>query len=596
MLRSDERPTRGMKPSALRQVANGLGIVRAMPTARYSALRVEQTESSTPLIFFAAPATEIEAWSGIVQRQRVGRDETIGFQREESPKRVAELIDFYGHDRNVIQNPLLCAARDLSRCVFEPSVDDPQTGTIAIEWESLAERPLLDLLRDLQTMLEARLPDAAGREPSEEVVGRLKQGASDVHGLVDDEEDELTDEEELDADPGEDGEGAADEVLFTEETHLYDFWEEVAGRVRVLEQIGASFAGDAFLGFTREAVEAYIRPVVVVDGQHRLLGAIETAVQRLNGPEGQEESEKRILAGENPASVEAALLAKYARRLPVSLLLNDSPEEHVFQFVVVNQKATPIGRALLGTIVSTSLTNQELSEVSNRLTQAGIPLESARAIAYLTRKPDSPFYNLVQRGLTDDEKDLLPWSVLGSLVAIFQHLKGGQLFGQKVDYADLWRRRSLLASGLVGGATNLDDAFAEWSKTDGPWRDVFLRFWSEVRNSLAVTDDDEAGNYWGRPRVSNLFNKISLTILAADFFQFLTDRGYTLQSVDDVAVYVVEWLDGVKLTYFARDWKLDGVKKDSVGTRNQWADLWVDYRKDPKSVPPVKSFRVLGGA
>jgi hypothetical protein len=64
-----------------------------MPTARYSALRVEQTESSTPLIFFAAPATEIEAWSGIVQRQRVGRDETIGFQREENPKRVAELID-----------------------------------------------------------------------------------------------------------------------------------------------------------------------------------------------------------------------------------------------------------------------------------------------------------------------------------------------------------------------------------------------------------------------------------------------------------------------------------------------------------------------
>jgi hypothetical protein len=566
-----------------------------MPTARYSALRVEQTESSTPLIFFAAPATEIEAWSGIVQRQKVGGDETIGFQREESPKRVSELIDFYGHDRNVIQNPLLCAARDLERCVFEPSANDPQTGTIAIEWESLAERPLLDLLRDLQSILEARLPEAAGREPSEDVIARLKQQASDVHGLVDDEPDELEDDEELEVDSGDDSEGSADEVLFTEETHLYDFWEEVAGRVRVLEQIGSGFSGDAFLGFTRQAVEAYIRPVVVVDGQHRLLGAIETATRRLNGPEGQEQSEKRILGGEDASAVEASLLAQYARRLPVSLLLNDSPEEHVFQFVVVNQKATPIGKALLGTIVSTSLTNQELAEVSHRLTQAGIPLESARAIAYLTRKPDSPFYNLVQRGLTDDEKDLLPWSVLGSLVAIFQHLKGGQLFGQKVDYADLWRRRSLLASGFVGGATNLDDAVAEWSKTDGPWREVFLRFWSEVHSVLAVTDDEEAGNYWGRPRVSNLFNKISLTILAADYFQFLTDRGYTLDSADDVAAYVAEWLDGVKVTYFARDWKLDGVKKDSVGTRNQWADLWVDYRKDPKSVPPVKSFRQLKG-
>ena len=67
------------------------------------------------------------------------------------------------------------------------------------------------------------------------------------------------------------------------------------------------------------------------------------------------------------------MLASCSRRLPISLLLDDSPEEHVFQFVVVNQKATPIGRALLGTIVSTSLTAEELDKVAQRLTQAGIP-------------------------------------------------------------------------------------------------------------------------------------------------------------------------------------------------------------------------------
>lgn len=565
-----------------------------MPTATYSALRLEQTEDSTPLLFFAAPATEIESWSGIVQRQRVGGDETIGFQREENRKRIGELTAFYREHRNVIQNPLLCASRDLGKCTFTPSGEDPAVGALTIEWEDLSAKPLIDLLRELKAMLEQRLPDVAGQEPNEDVISRLKQQASEVHGLVEPEDDEdAEDAEELGEDEASDG--SADEVLFTEETHLYDFWEEVAGRVRVLEQIGGGFSGDEFLGFTRSAVEAYVRPVVVVDGQHRLLGAIEAARQRLNGDEGQEEAEKRVLAGEDAEDVEKVLLAKYARRLPVSLLLSESPEEHVFQFVVVNQKATPIGRALLGTIVSTSLTNQELSEVSKRLTQAGIPLESARAIAYLTRNPDSPFYDLVQRGLTDDDKDLLPWSVLGSLVAILQRLKGGQLFGQKVDYADLWRRRSLLASGLVGGATNLDDAFAEWSKPDGAWRGVFLRFWSDVRDKLAVTDDDEAGNYWGRPRVSNLFNKISLTILAADFFQFLTDRGYTLDSEDDVGTYVEEWLTGVKPTYFARDWKLDGVKKDSVGTRNQWADLWVEYRKDPQAVPRASAFRQLKG-
>lgn len=74
------------------------------------------------------------------------------------------------------------------------------------------------------------------------------------------------------------------------------------------------------------------------------------------------------------------------------------PAEHVFQFVVVNQKATPIGRALLGTIVSTSLSAEELEGVSARLEAAGIPLEDPQAIAFLTRHPDSPFKDLVEKG------------------------------------------------------------------------------------------------------------------------------------------------------------------------------------------------------
>jgi hypothetical protein len=74
-----------------------------------------------------------------------------------------------------------------------------------------------------------------------------------------------------------------------------------------------------------------------------------------------------------PTSQRLAL--RYGRTLPVSLPLKPNAKDHVFRSVVVNQKAAPIGRALLGTIVSTGLRKEELERGSSRSTNAGIALE-----------------------------------------------------------------------------------------------------------------------------------------------------------------------------------------------------------------------------
>ncbi len=569
---------------------------------KYPAILIQQTEESNSLVLFAANTTEIDEWSGIPQRERLGGDETVGFQREEDPKRLKNLSEFYSNSSNVIQNPLLCASREGASVMFTSSGLDEHgshSGELEIEYEDLSPLPLLDILRRLKGSLEERLADLATQSPSDRILARLRERANEVHpDLI--AADEPDDEDELpEADENGDSEDAevdATSALFSDETHIADFWEEVAGRIQVLEELGVSFEGGDFLGFSKDAMIAYLQPVVIVDGQHRLRGALLAADNAANAEENRSLVEKAIEDGRDPDDVRDELRRRHARVLPVSILLNATPAEQVFQFVVVNQKATPIGKALLGTIVSTSLTAEELSEVSERLKSAGIPLEDSQAIAFLTRYPDSPFRDLVQKGMSDDEADLLQWNVLGSLARIFRDLKGGKLYHERLDYADKWRRDHLDSCELVSSAEGTDGKMRTWAASDGPWREVFMRFYAAVRDHLGTTSDPDAGNFWGAPRKSNLFNKVSLTILAADFFQYLCDRGYGIKSLDDVEKYVDEWLTGVNSSYFSRDWRLTGVKKDAPGTRAQWSSLWVEYRKDPVRLPTLSRFRSPKGA
>ena len=417
--------------------------------------------------------------------------------------------------------------------------------------------------------------------------------ASEVHELVQTEE--YFEPEELDSIDG-DSEPTQDEsagdvaaVLLTEETQLVDFYHELKARMDVLGRLASDADPSELLGFTKDAMISYLQPVVLVDGQHRLRGAVTSAEDAANSENSREALRQAIDAGATADEAQAALLAAKARSLPVSMLLDDSPSEHVFQFVVVNQKATPMGKALLGTIVSTSLSRDELDPVAQRLRNAGIRLEDSQAVAYLTRADESPFKGVVQTGVVGDASGHLQWNVLKGLTSIFRELKGGRLYHQTVDYSAKWRRRELINSDLVTGGADASDKYQIWSAPDGPWRGVFIRFYTLVRDRFS-DEDTEAHNAWGQT-TSNLFNKISLTILAADYFQFLDDRRRTLHSIEDVDETFTEWLEGVNNTYFNRDWRMGSLKKDQGPVQKRWSATWFEYRKDPKRLPRVENYR-----
>lgn len=569
---------------------------------RYPALAFRGVADSAEVVLFAAPALEIAEWSGIPQREQFDEDrETIGFQREENQKRLDQLSLYFGNPHNVAQNPLLCAQRSDQSVRFVPddvdSAGSINPGVIEIEDEDLSNAPLSELFGRLLDELLKRQPSLRDEQPSTARMLQLQDRLHDAIGLSPADHANMTED---DPEAISEEEGVAG--LFTSETHVYEFWQEVRLRHDLLlalsdEDRDLLDRTDSFLGFERGALISYLKPVFLVDGQHRLMGAVRAAENAALELMATPEAINRLTEGTAPEDLASELTKGVARLLPVSMLMDTSVQEHVFQFVVVNQKATPVGKALLGTIVATSLTRVELDAVTERLEQVHIDVSDSQAVAWFTRSPDSAFFGLVQQGMENESSGKLRWTVLRDLLAVFRHLRGGRLYHTpRNDYADKWRRQQLLHSALVADVTEseqaaeqLDAAMAHWEALEGPWRDVANSFFLAVRDLLADVSNPAASNGWGS--LSNIYNKISLSILVADFFQWLTDTDTTIDSAQECADLVPQWLEGVDKAYFNRDWRLSGVKRESSGIRSQWAELWVDYRKDPNRLPTTAQFR-----
>lgn len=568
-----------------------------MKTYSYPAVRIDQSSDSQPLVLLAAKATEIDEWAGIPQKLRVIVDdevntELLGFQRDDDPDRLAQIAKFYANDSNVLQNPLLCAIRKAigEEVTFIEDANASQgtvrTGRLEIRVVDRSKQHLISLFKETRELLENRVPSLAGKKPSDHLLSKLR---SMVNGKTESEPNDI----DIDID---DDDSAPLEEALTEQSHIAEFWDAIAAREQLLNELGDYSDENEFLGFTRKVLEAYLRPVILVDGQHRLLGALQAADDLLQKDTNRISRAAELLAAStntDPDKIQFDLLTEKARVLPISLLLDERPQEHVFQFVIVNQKATPVRAALLGTIISTSLAEDELGTITERLESAGVPLQSSMALTYFAKNENSPFAGLVTRGLLGDGTDKLPWSVLGQIVSMFRNLRGAKYFHDpKMDYADIWKRRLLENSNICNEWVTHDaaSAFDYWKESDGPWRDVFVSFWIAVRDTLSDTSNKSAQNYWGQPRTSNLFNKPTLLTLATDFFAYLVESKQTISSAESIKDLVADWLADINKEYFARDWKLSGVKKDSTGIRKQWSYQWFSYRKDPKSLPQTSVY------
>ncbi|MCF7099106.1 hypothetical protein L4N02_30920, partial [Klebsiella variicola] len=418
---------------------------------KYPAIKYKQTNDGSWLVSFSALAYEINEWSGIPQKKEFNSVESTGFQREFKKDRASSLVSFYSNEKNILQNPLLCAPRKINEIgsdfvYFKPdegeeNKQEVQKGEIVIGFSDFSKYNLLELLIKFREYLDDRVPELKNNKIDASLLIKLKEQMNEVN-----------DTEEQEQNPVETSELGRIEI---ESSHISDLWQEVACRINILESFGEAELPEEILDFNRDSIISYLKPVIIVDGQHRLIGAIEHAKNINDSEKALDLVQQKVLSGFSEDEARECVKNELCRRLPVSLILSADPAEHVFQFVVVNQKATPINSALLGTIVSTTLSNDELSRVADRLKNAEIELDASQAVSFATRNPESPFYNLVQTGIANEQSGKLPWTVMKSLVTIFKELKGARPFSDenKIDFADLWRRQCLESSNIVSGVS-----------------------------------------------------------------------------------------------------------------------------------------------
>lgn len=567
-----------------------------MPTYKYSAVEYTQIKTGTKILLLAAPCHEITQWAGIPRKEAKEGVTTIGFQRIADDKRLKKLNHFLSDPTNVIANPILCAVRTGDRFKFDAvgPVADPlvRIGVLTVTEPDFDDLTLVQLLQELERLLAHRKPTLKEILPDEDQVTEL--GLAAKAGPATDESEAEEEEEEEEEAIGPDG------LNFSTESHIDDFYRSVQNRRVALERAGSTNLTE-FAGFSKLALRDYLRAATVVDGQHRLLGAQEYLREFLDHDEKARKFQDQLLGEGVPAEdVTSQAQKEFARRLGIALIWNDDWAEHVFQFVVVNQKATPIPKALLGSIVATTLTDAEVAKITERLGKADIPVVDYQVIAYLEGSPNSPFRGLIKRGYEkpQESEKKLEFSVASRLADTFRFLKGAKYFHNKdVDYAKKWAVSQLPGSKIVADfrERGFETPFDYWSSPEGPWRDVFCAVWTVVRDTLGDTSGDkEVRNAWGYPTASNLFNDVHLSILTADFFEYLTGgRGIPINSREEVPSLAKEWLEGAKRDYFARDYglKSKGVKKSENTVKLLWSTNWMSYRqKGYARVPAVKSF------
>lgn len=425
----------------------------AIKTFRYKAIAFRQQPKAPIQVTFVAPSGEILEWAGIPRKS----DEFLtGYQRFQDRNRIdRELVPFFGNPENCSPTAAILALRSASPiggCVLADS--DLREGDI-VETEVVI------------TVDEERLSSDEIFEIALVDVERRLEHDSDETRAEPGDEDEIQDLEDADGSDEEDDDSGSEAPVHLGTVTLARLAEMLRDEKKWL------------IPAFRKAIQDFVKPATVIDGQHRLAAAARIGVSGLP--------------------------------FMVCALFGSSWSEQVFQFTVVNLKPKRIPPALITSIAALSLTRGEQRGLKRRLSDAGVKMREVEIMSLVAYDELSPFESLVNMAVASPEVNR---SLLGYA-------------GVKRFSSEWYRcaRASLinLAKGATGHA-NRNRARATW-QSGGLWFRFFSAFWNAVRES--VGDD-----LWIKKDSNNLFIASNLGALQESFLRSFDRYPVRTWSVD----------------------------------------------------------------
>ncbi|MBB5458762.1 hypothetical protein [Paraburkholderia sp. Cpub6] len=526
----------------------------------------KQGSSKLELVNFCATAKDIKSWGGVPAKTERFHG---GFQRalSERYKKITRYFD----DGQCSPTSIVVAFRQGALKVSElayPSTSWPSE-------EILSEKPTfvhLALNVDIEDEDDIALSELRKRV-SEFLAPRLHIGETSGLGDTADTEasenddDESTDEsdevlqsdgvldvpiEASDAEVLEDADGS-DAELDVGHSKLRAFYDFITDEKKIEQwlndanvkyaQISAKVKKtpkeNDFLEYSPEqrlrySLVSLLRPAMIVDGQHRVWGAYNSKS-----------------AGDI--------------KFTVCAIKDTDWIEQVFQFVVLNKLAHPISPGFLTSLLNTSLTNSEVSEIEERFDVIGIKNVDRKIIKYLNHNEVSPFYQMVSEPSelqgVDNEGKLSDKGMI-------------RLAKRWIGVTRAKKELEMFVPAL--GVPSISAARKKWEK-DEAWIEYFFAFWTLLKNKY------QEGGVWEK-KTGHLLYIVTMSAMQDLFLRKKSGGDAEFKNLEDFKAQVAKFFDRVLPTFFM-DWQLTGLQS---GDGPDWIKKGIEALRDGQSLQAVR--------
>lgn len=493
----------------------------------YIGQKFRQGTSSVEMLTFCASARDIHSWSGVPQKTERFHG---GFQRA-LQSRYTKIRDYFNNGQ-ASPTSVVIAFRQGALSVQELGYPEkwaasdrlsykPDFVEISFELsdEDIEEMDLNTLRQQVSDMLKARLELSEDDENDGEPI-------EDENGEGDETEDENEEEAESTEAESEDAVDESDQEIDVGRSKLDDFYRFVSSDKEVEEWIKRTADSertsskhrtkDPELGNAtpeqrlKYVLGSLLRPAMIVDGQHRVWGAYNS---------------------NRPSDI----------TFTVNAIKDSDWIEQVFQFVVLNKLAKPISGSFLTSILNTSLTNSEVSEIETRLDKIGIKNTDRKIVKYLNHDERSPFFGIV--------------SEPGEIAGVSN--KGKLSDKGMIRLAKRWRSimNRELELQMFYPVLNTDKktrAKREWKKYE-TWIPFFYGFWDQIREMY------EEDGIWEKRQDYHLLYIVTMHCMQDLFLESKSEADSRFDSVENFKEEVKLFFSKVPATFF-QSWDATGLQ------------------------------------